>query len=215
MLGENIKKIRINKKLGLNKTAEKAGISGSYLSDIENGKKENPSINTLTKIADALEVPLDQLTRKSAKTIIEDKLEYSNMTLEELSSKTNIPKIFFDKLDNIIPDEGDYERIQLIAKTLNIEPSKLMSALSRQEPQITSEQLENWDKTLPNLKEEYDFFKNGEFKTPEAAMQFILKQPSIMGYGGFDVNKMSNEDIIEFANELLNQLKLLSYKYNR
>ena len=55
MLGENIKKIRLNKKLGLNKTAEKAEISGSYLSDIENGKKENPTIATLTKIADALE----------------------------------------------------------------------------------------------------------------------------------------------------------------
>ena len=31
MLGENIKKIRLNKKLGLNKTAEKAEISGSLI----------------------------------------------------------------------------------------------------------------------------------------------------------------------------------------
>lgn len=55
----------------------------------------------------------------------------------------------------------------------------------------------------------------GEFKSPEEAMKFILEQPAIMGYGGFDIHKMSNEEIIEFANELLRQLKLISYKYKK
>lgn len=54
-----------------------------------------------------------------------------------------------------------------------------------------------------------------EFETPEEAMKFILEQNVIMGFGGFDVNKMSDEEIIEFANELLRQLKLISYKYKR
>lgn len=54
-----------------------------------------------------------------------------------------------------------------------------------------------------------------EFDTPEEAMKFILEQNIIMGFGGFDVNKMSDEEIIEFANELLRQLKLISYKYRR
>lgn len=54
-----------------------------------------------------------------------------------------------------------------------------------------------------------------EFSTPEAAMQFLLKQPAIMGYGGFDINNMTNEEIIEFANELLRQIELISYKYKK
>lgn len=54
-----------------------------------------------------------------------------------------------------------------------------------------------------------------EFDTPEEAMKFILEQNIIMGFGGFDVNKMSDEEIIEFANELLRQLKLISYKYKK
>lgn len=54
-----------------------------------------------------------------------------------------------------------------------------------------------------------------EFKTPEEAMKFILEQNVIMGFGGFDINKMNDEEIIEFANELLRQLKLISYKYKR
>ncbi|GFN36982.1 helix-turn-helix domain-containing protein [Tepidimicrobium xylanilyticum] len=54
-----------------------------------------------------------------------------------------------------------------------------------------------------------------EFDTPEEAMKFILEQNVIMGFGGFDINKMNDEEIIEFANELLRQLKLISYKYKR
>jgi len=57
--------------------------------------------------------------------------------------------------------------------------------------------------------------QNIEFTTPQEAMEFILKQPSIMGYGGFDITKMSDEEVVEFANELLRQLQLISYKYKR
>lgn len=56
---------------------------------------------------------------------------------------------------------------------------------------------------------------NFEFKTPQEAMKFILNQPAIAGYGGFEPNKMSDSEIMEFANELLHQLKLLGYKYKK
>lgn len=65
------------------------------------------------------------------------------------------------------------------------------------------------------VKEEAALYEAEEFKTPEAAMKFILRQPSIMGFGGFDTSKMSDEEIMQFANELLNQLKLLGYKYKK
>lgn len=54
-----------------------------------------------------------------------------------------------------------------------------------------------------------------EFTTPQEAMEFILKQPAIMGFGGFDANKLGDDEIVEFANELLRQLELLSYKYKK
>lgn len=53
------------------------------------------------------------------------------------------------------------------------------------------------------------------FSTPEEAMKFILEQPTIMGFGGFDINKMSDDEIMDFANELLRQLQLISYKYKK
>lgn len=53
------------------------------------------------------------------------------------------------------------------------------------------------------------------FQTAQEAMQFILEQPIIMGFGGFDINNLSDEDKIEFANDLLNQLKTLGKLYNK
>lgn len=57
--------------------------------------------------------------------------------------------------------------------------------------------------------------ENTYFDTATAAMEFILSQPSIMAYGGFDIRNMSDKDKIDFANDLLQQLKLLSYKYKK
>lgn len=61
MLGDNIRRIRESKKLGLNATAKKAGISGSYLSNLERGLKENPSMENLESIANALDVSVNAL----------------------------------------------------------------------------------------------------------------------------------------------------------
>lgn len=54
-----------------------------------------------------------------------------------------------------------------------------------------------------------------EFTSPEEAMKFLLEQNVIMGYGGFDIDKLSDDEKMEFANELLAQLKLVSYKYRK
>ena len=54
-IGAIIKDIRLEKKISQRKLAELAGISNTYLSDIEVGRT-NPSLKTLGKIADALEI---------------------------------------------------------------------------------------------------------------------------------------------------------------
>ncbi len=137
MLGDNIRKIRKAKKISLNNLSKLTGISLGYISDLENNKFTNPTLDKLNKIAQILEV---QTT---------------------------------DFFENDL-DEKDFAEVKESPTTYNT-----------------------------------------EFKTAEAAMQFILKQPSIMGYGGFDVNKLSEKEIVQFANELLNQLQLLGLKYRK
>lgn len=56
MLGENIRKIRLSKKFSMTKVSNLSGIPTSYISNIENGKRTNPSQETLEKLAKALDV---------------------------------------------------------------------------------------------------------------------------------------------------------------
>lgn len=217
MFSNNIKKLREEKGLGVNELSRLSGVNASYISALERGEKENPTINTLEKIAIALEVPLDYLTRKSAKAMIEDKLEELDMTFEELSDKTKVPMVFLEKLDDIIPDEGDYQKVQRVANALNIESSVLLNALHRQEPPMYESTISSAEEDFGIVKEEtgkYSSSRN-EFKTAEEAMQYILKENSIAAYGGYDINKMTDDEIIEFANELLRQIELISYKYKK
>ncbi|QBD85315.1 XRE family transcriptional regulator [Clostridium tetani] len=144
MFDANIKRIREQKGLGVNELSRISGVNASYISALERGEKQNPTITILKKLANALEVTIDELMKSEP--------------------------INYDKL-------ADWD-----------------------------------DKHHCSFKEDYF---DGEFKTAESAMQFILNQPVIMGFGGFDVNKMSDDEIVEFGNDLLGVLKTLSSKYNK
>lgn len=149
MLGDNIKSIRMEKKLGINETARKAGISPSYLSDIEKGNKTNPSTEVLEKIATALEVNVED---------------------------------FF-----------------------------------KTEP-VTKEKLQEWDnKYNPNgeLAEQVKFIESLKLGTPEEALKFILEQPTFMAYGGYNLNDLSEEEIMDLANDMLLAMKLSIEKKKR
>lgn len=51
------------------------------------------------------------------------------------------------------------------------------------------------------------------FDNPQEALSFILKMPTLAAYGGYDLNKMDDKKLLEFANEILAQIRIVSYKY--
>ncbi len=53
------------------------------------------------------------------------------------------------------------------------------------------------------------------FANAEQAMAFMLKMPVLAAYGGYDIKSMDDKTVVEFANEILSQLKLVSYKYRK
>ena len=61
MLAENIRKIRKKKGLSQEKLARLADISNNTLVKIEMGMAKEPTITTVRKIADALDVSIDEL----------------------------------------------------------------------------------------------------------------------------------------------------------
>jgi len=67
MLAANIKKLRSRKKLSQDQLARVADIPYNTLIKIESGRSSNPTFETLSKLADALEVSLDELTGRGKK----------------------------------------------------------------------------------------------------------------------------------------------------
>ncbi|WGX74852.1 MULTISPECIES: helix-turn-helix domain-containing protein [Paraclostridium] len=54
--------------------------------------------------------------------------------------------------------------------------------------------------------------KVNKFETAQEALEFILQQPSLMNYG---VPDLTDEELVEFANDLLQHIEYLSFKYRQ
>lgn len=63
-IASNLKKIRAEKGHSLEKVARLADLSLNTIVKIENGVNQNPTIDTLPKIAKALEIKVDDLIQK-------------------------------------------------------------------------------------------------------------------------------------------------------
>lgn len=51
------------------------------------------------------------------------------------------------------------------------------------------------------------------FSTPQEALSFILKQDMIADFGGYDLENMSDDEIMEMADDIADMLKIISRKY--
>lgn len=60
-VGDNIKRILIEKDISAYKLAKDGQVSNSYLSEIINNEKTNPSIDIIKKISRALNVSINEL----------------------------------------------------------------------------------------------------------------------------------------------------------
>ena len=67
MLGKNIKKIRKKRNLTQDKLARLSDIPYTSITKIETGVIKSPSIQTVAKIAKALNISLDELMRGTGK----------------------------------------------------------------------------------------------------------------------------------------------------
>lgn len=56
-----LRTLRTSKELGLRELAKKAKVPPGYLAELEAGKKKNPSLDVLQRLAKALGVPVTEL----------------------------------------------------------------------------------------------------------------------------------------------------------
>lgn len=109
-IGDNLKKIRKEKGFNQIKFANSLNISQSYLSDLENGRK-NISIETAKNIADKLDVTLGYLTsgNKMLGDLTQDDKEVEMLKLDKHINETqskieaNLKNNLFNLLQEDIP----------------------------------------------------------------------------------------------------------------
>lgn len=61
-LGQNMKRIRLAKHMSQGDICRKLGLGRSYISNVESGKN-NPTLSTITKLAEALGVKIEELIK--------------------------------------------------------------------------------------------------------------------------------------------------------
>lgn len=102
------------------------------------------------------------------------------------------------------------ENIYAICKALDINEAWLMG-MSDDITRIPDENRKS-NTSIYRLNNHED---TSPFSTFDDAMLFIIKSPYASAYGGYDLDKLSEEEVINFANELAEMFKIAAKHYKK
>lgn len=121
----------------------------------------------------------------------------NKLTQKELADKSNISRSYLADIENDRYNPS-LDVLKSISKSLDVQLSDLIN----ENNYITQENQSNYSSEHKNNTLESNFVD------PQEALQFILKQPLFLAYGGYDLNEMSDEGILEIANDMLLAMKI-------
>lgn len=56
---------------------------------------------------------------------------------------------------------------------------------------------------------------NHTISTVEGAAKIFIEHPQVAAFGGYDIERMSDDEKIEFANQILDSIKFFASKYKK
>lgn len=130
--------------------------------------------------------------------------ESYGMTIKDLSDKSGVGQSTISEIETGKAKNPKSETLAKIANALNVTVDSLLA--------------EKWDDEYnPNgeLAEQVKFIESLQLNSPEEALKFILAQPAFMAYGGYDLNDLTEEEIMELANDMLLAMRLSVEKMKR
>ncbi|MGL6119973.1 MAG: helix-turn-helix domain-containing protein [Fusobacteriaceae bacterium] len=131
---------------------------------------------------------------------ISDLRKERKMTQEALAKNLNITKATISRWENdsIIPNKIFLEKI---ADIFNTTCSYLLGE--------TDDSKSKKEKDLSDVTK----VSYSDLDDPQSAMEFILKQPAMMAFGGYRLDLMDEEEIVEFAQNMLSLMKMAAERY--
>lgn len=226
MIGKKIKEFRKKNNLTMRELAEKSSISASYISDLENMRNKKPSLDVLSKIADALDISVSELIGENPSFAeIIDSLDNANPKINDnyiYNSKKgkNLDKSLekFRKL-SLIDKENFLTKLSLdtpfnsllnesLSDFNNFSKGDLISLCSEICLYYISSLVELKNTTIPEIKYNYDKLSNISkllLKSNEAKSNIIDENQKIINY---------DKEIISTLKDLLiNQDTLIKSNY--
>lgn len=119
VIGKNIKILREKKGLSKKKLSELSGVSVSYISELENLKKNSPSIDIIDKLANALDITKGDLLKENDEQFAENTNKFI-IQKSYLYTKENTSE--YDVSDNL----NDINELIKLIKKLNNEDTKII-----------------------------------------------------------------------------------------
>jgi len=107
MIGDNIKRIRELKDLGVNELARIANMNASYISALERNKKNNPSMDVLEKLATALQVSVLDILKTPENSYSIELLTVIQNAYSEKDNYSTRNEILLDFLSSELNIESD------------------------------------------------------------------------------------------------------------
>ncbi|MEG2811737.1 MAG: helix-turn-helix transcriptional regulator [Clostridium sp.] len=139
-----------------------------------------------------------------------DKIKFlrkeKGITQQELSTSIGVSRSSIGMVEKNLQGVSRKTLVKL-ADFFNVTVDSLLS----EEDSVNLDATSNSD--ISNKEFDFDTIPI-EFTNPDEARSYVSKH-KIFGAHGFDVNKLNDEEILAFANELLKQMEMVSFKYKK
>ncbi|NMM62062.1 helix-turn-helix transcriptional regulator [Clostridium sp. P21] len=226
MNGNTLKKLRLKENLTQEQLGKKIGVSGAYIQQLEKGKKDNPSLDILNKIAETLKIPVNKLLGNLTwGTRLKNLREKKQLTEYNLAKELNIS--IDDILDYEKGTEPDIETLREIAKFFGVTTDYLIGESDYQTPEDESllkaakSHVEYWDynfyheldiieEHITTIKEN---IKEETAKLNEALVNYYKSHIDIERRKEFNILINVIHDLTKFTNFIVELSKDDNFKY--
>ncbi|MCY6958410.1 helix-turn-helix domain-containing protein [Clostridium brassicae] len=130
----------------------------------------------------------------------------SFVILNSIASVCGVPMAFFQDKDKINEEIERFIKLQITG--LSKEEIRDIREAIKEDPDVKINYIHDY------IKSQYSSLNN-LFETPEIIIKFILKHPVITSFCGININELNNNELDNFTDDVLSQLKLISYKYKK
>lgn len=139
---------------------------------------------------------------------------YPSFTLlNEIADACGVTMNFFQDNHSINNDIDKFIKLQL-HDTEDTEVLKIREHLKK-DPDVKINYIYDYihdlDKNILELNDTEKLF----LKNPEECVCFMLKQNPMINFSGININELEKEDMYNLVKDVLNQIKLISYKYKK